>query len=143
MRAITIWQPWAGFVAAGMKRIETRSWPTNHRGELAIHASVREMTDEEWERYHHLVQLVDGDLLNARGAVIAVATLTDCMRTQDLVCLDDRERLLGNYEPGRWAWRLESVVAFDAPIPCRGKQGLWTLDEQTEKLVRDELSIPF
>jgi len=72
MKAITLWQPWAGFVAAGMKRMETRSWPTGHRGEVAIHASMREMTGAEWERYRDFLQLVDGDLVNARGAIIAV-----------------------------------------------------------------------
>lgn len=26
MKAITIWQPWAEFIAAGVKHNETRSW---------------------------------------------------------------------------------------------------------------------
>ena len=28
MKAITIWQPWAEFIAAGVKHNETRSWAT-------------------------------------------------------------------------------------------------------------------
>jgi activating signal cointegrator 1 len=39
MKAITITQPWATLVAIGAKRIETRSWSTNYRGPLAIHAA--------------------------------------------------------------------------------------------------------
>ena len=31
MKAITIWQPWAEFVAAGVKHNETRSWATKYR----------------------------------------------------------------------------------------------------------------
>lgn len=38
MKALTIRQPWAALIAAGVKTIETRSWPTKHRGPLAIHA---------------------------------------------------------------------------------------------------------
>lgn len=38
MKAITLTQPWATLVAIGAKRIETRSWSTNYRGPLAIHA---------------------------------------------------------------------------------------------------------
>jgi hypothetical protein len=38
MKAITLYQPWATLVAMGKKRIETRSWSTNYRGPLAIHA---------------------------------------------------------------------------------------------------------
>lgn len=39
MKAITLTQPWATLVAIGAKRIETRSWNTNYRGPLAIHAA--------------------------------------------------------------------------------------------------------
>ncbi len=39
MKAISLTQPWATLVAIGAKRIETRSWGTNYRGPLAIHAS--------------------------------------------------------------------------------------------------------
>lgn len=37
MKAITIWQPWAEFIAAGVKHNETRSWATKYRGSIAIH----------------------------------------------------------------------------------------------------------
>ena len=39
MKALTVKQPWAHLIAAGAKRWETRSWSTNYRGLLAIHAS--------------------------------------------------------------------------------------------------------
>lgn len=38
MKALTILQPWASLIAIEAKLIETRSWYTSHRGELAIHA---------------------------------------------------------------------------------------------------------
>lgn len=39
MRAISLHQPWASAIAYGAKRVETRSWSTNYRGPLAIHAA--------------------------------------------------------------------------------------------------------
>ncbi len=39
MKAITIWQPWASLIACGAKKYETRSWATNYRGPIAIHAA--------------------------------------------------------------------------------------------------------
>lgn len=42
MKALTVRQPWASLIAAGVKSIETRSWSTAHRGPLAIHAAVRD-----------------------------------------------------------------------------------------------------
>lgn len=39
MYAITLYQPWASAVVLGLKQYETRSWPTNARGIVAIHAA--------------------------------------------------------------------------------------------------------
>lgn len=38
MKALTIIQPWATLIASGHKMNETRSWKTNYRGEVLIHA---------------------------------------------------------------------------------------------------------
>lgn len=40
VRALSLWQPWAGFVAVGTKTIETRHWSTKYRGPLLIHAAA-------------------------------------------------------------------------------------------------------
>src|SRR5205807_113707 len=39
LRALSLRQPWAWLVVNGYKDIENRSWRTNHRGPLLIHAS--------------------------------------------------------------------------------------------------------
>lgn len=41
VKALTIRQPWASLIAAGVKTIETRGWSTRYRGPLAIHAGAR------------------------------------------------------------------------------------------------------
>jgi hypothetical protein len=41
MKALAIHQPWAWLIAAGHKRIENRSWRTNFRGPLLIHATLK------------------------------------------------------------------------------------------------------
>lgn len=40
MKALSIKEPFASLVSLGIKRIETRSWKTNYRGEIYIHASL-------------------------------------------------------------------------------------------------------
>ena len=40
MQVLTIREPWASLIGEQIKIIETRSWPTNYRGELYIHAGV-------------------------------------------------------------------------------------------------------
>lgn len=48
-KTITLWQPYATLVATGIKQYETRSWPTNYRGPLLIHAAKRPMGADEIE----------------------------------------------------------------------------------------------
>ena len=42
MKCITLWQPWATLIMLGIKKIETRSWHTQHRGPLAIHSAAKD-----------------------------------------------------------------------------------------------------
>ena len=45
MKVLTIRQPWASLIIQGYKRFEFRSWKTNYRGDLLIHAG--KMIDKE------------------------------------------------------------------------------------------------
>ncbi|MDP9350376.1 MAG: ASCH domain-containing protein [Chloroflexota bacterium] len=87
MKALTLHQPWATLVAIGAKRVETRSWYTPYRGELAIHASKTfppEAVLLFWEPEFYGVLRRAGyhnpqDL--PLGAVIATCMLTRCVPT--------------------------------------------------------------
>ena len=39
-RALTVKQPWASLLVAGIKTVENRTWTTKYRGPLAIHAAL-------------------------------------------------------------------------------------------------------
>jgi len=41
LKALSLWQPYASFIACWAKREETRGWYTGYRGLVAIHASKR------------------------------------------------------------------------------------------------------
>ena len=54
-KAISIKQPWASLIAHGIKNIENRTWKTNFRGRIYIHASGKFagdintlFSDEQW-----------------------------------------------------------------------------------------------
>ena len=46
MKVISIKEPFATLITNGMKKIETRSWKTNYRGEIFIHASGKSLAKE-------------------------------------------------------------------------------------------------
>lgn len=94
MKALTIRQPWASLIAHGVKTIETRSWSTEYRGPLAIHAGKSKppfpwraggwVTGHSVLRYHDRVDeqfslsLYGGDAQRLPlGAVVATCTLAD------------------------------------------------------------------
>ena len=116
MRALSLWQPWANFVADGTKRYETRSWRTSYTGLVAIHAS-KNKSETRWSMLE-----TDGPF----GAVVAAGRLVACHRTED-IRVSESEWEVGDFTPGRYAWELTDVVKLAQPVPLRGYQGLWNL----------------
>lgn len=134
MKAVSLHQPWAILLAAGVKRIETRSWPTRHRGQLAIHATKQ----QPWPGYA-LSMAERLDLPLERGAVVGVVDVADCVPADELElsACDYVERNLGDYSPGRYAWTCLRPGRLTSPVPCRGRQGIWTVPpEVAERVVR-------
>jgi hypothetical protein len=128
LTAITLHQPWASLVAKGWKQYETRDWPTNHRGPIAIHAGRKPKGKQEL-REHDKVLASFKDLLNEDcpySSVIAITQLTDvvCMTDEFIKQQSPTELRCGNWAVGRYAFKLENVRAI-TPIPATGKQGLW------------------
>ena len=143
MKAITVWQPWAQLLAEGKKHDETRSWRTNYRGEILIHAAKKDplfgicqMPDEGWEKA--LLSFGLHEAFNRferfpTGVIIGKAILRDCklidQEYHDFIKeLCPEEFLYGDFTVGRYAWRLEEPEIFKNPIPASGKQGLWNFD---------------
>src|SRR5262245_45140646 len=76
--AISVRQPWAALLVAGVKTVEIRSWPTRERGRVLIHAA--RLPDERPEGWA-LVNTPELKALAAlRGGIIGFAELTACVR---------------------------------------------------------------
>ena len=112
IKALSLRQPWASMVADGRKTIETRTWRTNYRGLLAIHASARPYADLP------------------TGGIIAVATLYDC---RPMEAADEGAACIALYE-GAYAWLLADVQPVEL-IPCKGMLGLWTPPEDIMRIL--------
>lgn len=134
MKALSMLQPWATLVVTGLIRIETRSWPTRHRGPLLIHASLgttgRQITE------HPLIKKYINDFNDlAFGAIIGQVTVIDVLPAKDYAksesgkrFLTKLEKMMGDYGADRWAWILRDAVPYQEPIPAKGMLGLWDYD---------------
>lgn len=115
MKALSVKQPWAYLLVAGLKDVENRSWSTSYRGTLLIHASLRPD--------HGAVRLLRSGLLAGRaqldcGSLIGAVQLVDVIKTSRSDWA----------EKGCYHWLIEEPELFEEPIPMRGALGLWTPD---------------
>ena len=129
MKAITIYQPWATLIAHGHKQFETRSWATRYRGNIAIHASKRwTKVEQRWAIAYSKMYPDLAPILNDMpfGAVIVACKLVDCIPTEIVRDeLTNREKMFGNYQDKRFAWKFEIVKYPPSPIIATGQQGIW------------------
>ena len=122
MKVLTIKQPWASLIVNGYKDYEFRSWKTNYRGKILIHAGLS--MDREASKI-----LECYDLNYIKGAIIGEAEITDC-----ILVSDSFKKELMDINPivysrtDTYGWKLENIVMYDEPIYVKGKLGLWNYD---------------
>lgn len=127
MKALTIKEPWATLIISGYKKYEFRSWKTNYRGKILIHAgkTLEKDVEKRFEEYN---------LKYNMGYIIGEAELVDCILVdekfeQELIKLNKtvygRSGHVRNY-----AWKLENIKKYEKPIYINGKLGLWNYNEE-------------
>lgn len=145
MKCLSLWQPWATLMMIGAKRIETRSWPTEHRGTLLIHAATKFSTDlvelcheEPFRTCLHSAGIVRWQDL-PKGSVLGHVQLVDCRKIVvdgselaegTVMPPPQPERSFGLYEAGRFAWLTEKPTAFSSPIPYKARQRIFNVHPQ-------------
>lgn len=127
MKALTIREPWATLIISNYKKYEFRGYKINYRGKILIHAglSVENSMLERFKEY---------DLDIKPGYIIGEAEIVDCIKVDN----DFQSKLLNENSLvyGRsnhtetYAWKLENIIKYETPIPCKGKLGLWNYNEK-------------
>jgi len=123
---LSLTQPFASAMFSGYKAVETRSWKTNYRGRLYIHAAKGMNAVFKQFAAHERFMHQRGLLELPRGVILGYVDLVDIKRTEDLVdSLSPLEKLYGDYRYGRFGWVTENPVLLLEPIPACGKLSLW------------------
>ena len=137
MKALTIWQPWAHFIANGEKRVENRDWrPPKDLvgGYLAIHAGKRyDKQGADWIRVEFagvLNKVVPAHAELPQGAIVAVAVVDRVVDSAD-----DSPGWDDPWFVGAFGWYLRDVVRIE-PVACNGAQKLWNVPERVLHQVR-------
>ena len=124
----------------GFKIIETRSWNTEHRGPLLIHASKGKSGSIFMDRPLFKKHIKDFSTLPF-GCVVGSVNLVNVFCINDLNVSDTflnsltlEDKAFGDYSEGRYGWILEEPILFQTPLPARGMMKLWDMEIPTDHL---------
>ena len=135
MKVLSLTEPYATLIKEKKKRIETRSWKTNYRGELYIHASSTKISGET-KSNKELMLLLDNLPLNF-GHIICKCNLVDCVYmtkeyVENIKNNNYQEYICGEYKEGRYAWVLENITPLKTPIKAKGQLNIWQFYNEFE-----------
>ena len=129
MKAITIKQPWASLIVHGIKDVENRSWKTNYRGRIYIHAGsdknvfprIRLLSNEQLSicvEKCEIVELEEADD-SSFSAIIGEVDIIECVKGHSSIWAEE----------GVYNWVLANPVRYDHPIlNVKGKQSFWNYE---------------
>jgi len=124
MKVLSIKEPFATLIKDGVKIYETRSWKTNYRGEIYIHASLSLSKSERVESANKYLKSQIKP-----GFILCKCELVDCIPMTDefikYIKKETSEYDYGLYSEGRYAWKLKVLEVLDELIPAKGKLGIW------------------
>ncbi|MFK2681098.1 ASCH domain-containing protein [Bacteroides fragilis] len=128
MKTLTDKQPWASLIVSGLKDIENRTWRTNFRGRVLIHASAKSIsirnpssvfTSKQWDSLSESekMHIISGKA--PTSAIIGSVEIVDCVQNHPSVWA----------EQGVYNWVLANPIQFDKPIEgVKGKLSFWDYD---------------
>lgn len=124
---ITLWQPWATWIALGWKTIETRTHP-RFRGlmgkRIGIHAGAHWDQDafDTAEQYLSDEQLLQTkEYYRLRKGIVCTAMVQDFRK----LTVADSTAALIECRSTRWGLVLADVLVPEVPVPANGRQGIW------------------
>ncbi|MBR2708540.1 MAG: ASCH domain-containing protein [Bacilli bacterium] len=127
MKALTIKEPWASLIVQGFKKFEFRSWKTNYRGKVLIHAGLSKENIEKYKDYN--LDISSGEIIGE--AYIADCILVDEKLDKSLRKID--EKVYGNNHVGLYAFKLENVKKYNKKIKVKGNLGLWNYKNKIQE----------
>ena len=126
MKVLTIKQPWASLIMLGYKRFEFRSWETNYRGELLIHAGQ----GIDKEAMKRLQKYIPKDM--PKGKILGKAKLVDCVKMspefKSELLKENKDIYTDSTFNENYGWQMEDIEVFDEPIEAKGHLSLWEFE---------------
>ncbi len=128
--ALTVKQPYASLIVGGIKDIENRTWLTNFRGRILIHAAAQPYKKIACEVLNSLqyanvfTQNKLSTLNGPNGSIIGSVEIIDCVVNHASIWAEK------HYVPFKpYNWVLANPILFEKPIPAKGRLQIWKYDK--------------
>ena len=129
IKVLTLKQPWATLVAEGIKKYEFRSWKTNYRGRILIHAGAG--IDKE-----DMAKFKDLNLEFPSKRIIAEVEIEDCLLLDEELnkkIINENNIAYGSKYRTGYAWKLKNAKKVKSNKVINGKLGLWNYEDDYNK----------
>ncbi len=123
MKAISIQQPWAWLIVNGHKDIENRTWKSNFKGRVLIHAGKKLDMDFPWD--HLAVNYpkcpIRPNYPVLTGGIVGEATIIDCVEESE-----------SEWFNGPYGFVLKDARPLPF-APCKGSLGFFDISPEQLK----------
>lgn len=130
MKTLTIKQPYASLIVEGYKEYEFRTWKTNYRGRILIHAGK----GIDKETINNIKPL---ELDYPNGYIIGSVKIVDCIKVDDKLREELKkspsvyEKIIKNKDYDGYVFKLANPRKIK-PIEASGKLSFWEYDYPQE-----------
>jgi hypothetical protein len=137
-RTLSMHQPWAGLLVAGVKRVEGRTWSTDFRGRLWIASTVQEpdpsvITDvedafrEQWRARGELAEMPTLPHFYPCGVLLGFVEVVDVIETDEL----DEGAAPPEENDSPFLFVCERPRELLVPMRVTGAHKIWKMDKNT------------
>eukprot|EP00088_Acartia_fossae_P009261 TRINITY_DN1447_c0_g1_i1.p1 TRINITY_DN1447_c0_g1~~TRINITY_DN1447_c0_g1_i1.p1 ORF type:complete len:502 (-),score=131.64 TRINITY_DN1447_c0_g1_i1:155-1660(-) len=131
---LSMHQPWASLLVIGIKLHEGRSWYSNHRGRLWIHAASKVPTQVEVDGLQRFYELHSGVKTTQFPPHYPTSCLVGCVDVIDVLSQEEyREKYPDGESNSPYVFICENPLELLIKFPMQGKHKLFQLDPKILK----------
>ena len=132
---LTMHQPWASLLVAGIKKLEGRSWYCGHRGKLWIHAAAKQSSTAE-------VKAIEEQYRTIRGHDVEFpeyypsSAIIGCVFVEDVLPSFENDEDNGS----EYIFVCKDARSLPVPIKAKGQHKVWKLGKEEHATVLDQIN---
>lgn len=131
MKTLSVQQPWASLLVKGFKNVENRTFNTNHRGKLLIHATAKPASNNFLmeQPMEYMTEILNDRSFGNMGLSFKEYPTSAIIGWVDIVdVIAPGNECFSNWNGGEefYRWCVGEMEEFDEPIVgVKGKLGIW------------------